>query len=163
MRQVYERVIDMRRSMVSTEWIEWRGVRVKCEVRWTDTNKVPLDEYRKSVDMNMGWREWSAMQKRKARLYYSESGVMEAAVGAHPPYSVKGEDAANDAAWREYNRLELQLARAAIAAAFPEFGACTYNRKAGCSCGCSPAFVSKTLVGVDGWLEVTFVGKAKAA
>lgn len=71
----------------------------------------------------------------------------------HPPFSIKGEDAASDKAWRVYNRAELKAmnaklmeADAALAAggyfaSWNETAKWSFSRKAGCSCGCSPGFV----------------------
>ena len=67
-----------------------------------------------------------------------------------PAYSIKGEDPENDAAWRKYNREELRLMRAIVDPVvkdeFPELGKLSFNRTAGCPCGCSPAFRTEGMV-----------------
>jgi hypothetical protein len=70
-----------------------------------------------------------------------------------PPYSIKGQDPANDAAWRAYNNREIAIMRAAAAEALEldpaEF---RFSRKAGCSCGCSPGFRVRPRVDLPaGW------------
>lgn len=87
---------------------------------------------------------------RKPRIYLSGSAIDPE--WEHPPYSLKGEDAANDAAWRKYNREEVRLQKAlaerGLAAlkqteGFRLFGSgeLRFSRKAGCSCGCSPGML----------------------
>lgn len=58
-----------------------------------------------------------------------------------PAYSIKGNDPANDAAWRAYNNREIAIMRAAAAEALDlDPAELRFSRKAGCSCGCSPGF-----------------------
>lgn len=73
---------------------------------------------------------------------------MVAAIGEQPAYSTRGEDPENDAAWRAYNRAEVKTMKAQIMEAnaqlnfLPADGfKLTFSKTAGCSCGCSPAFI----------------------
>ena len=81
-----------------------------------------------------------------------------------PAYSLKGDNAELDAAWRKYNREELRLMRAivdpVVEAEFPELGKLSFSRTAGCSCGCSPAFRAEGMVideeiGRVSWITIT--------
>ena len=131
-----------------TAKFEFRGVECVATVKYTDYTKSQWDG-------RQSYNSFKKDQSKKSRLYYSESRVMEKAYGEHPAYSIKGEDVENDKAWRAYNHAERLLARAAIDAAFPEFGKSFFSRRAGCSCPCSPGFISKSLVGGEGWINVT--------
>jgi hypothetical protein len=134
-----------------TAKFEFRGIECIAKVTYTDYRKSDWDP------RQMKFLQFRKEQEKKSRLYYGEDGVMDKAYGDHPPYSVKGDDLANDKAWRKYNKMESDLARAAIDAVFPEFGKSLFSRKAGCSCPCSPGFISKSLVGGQGWIRVTLV------
>lgn len=141
----------MRNYRIETEvTFEWRGVTCKAMFRADDAR----DGY-----TSQAWHSYADYQKdrdKKARIYYTGGReVMETVVGQHPPFSVKGDDPENDKAWRAYNRAESDLARTAIAAAYPEFGKSNFSRYAGCSCACSPGFISRELRGVHGFLTVT--------
>lgn len=62
-----------------------------------------------------------------------------------PPHSIKGDDAANDAAWRKFNAQEIANQRAFLMRALDLAGfkptRVVWSRKAGCGCGCSPGFI----------------------
>ena len=131
-----------------TAKFKFRGVECVATVKYTDYTKSEWDG-------RQSYNSFKKDQSKKSRLYYSEADVMVKAYGEHPPYSVKGDDPSNDKAWRRYNKMECELARAAIAATFPEFGKSAFSRYAGCSCPCSPGFISKSLVGGEGSIDVT--------
>ena len=63
--------------------------------------------------------------------------------GTNPPYTMKGEDPANDKAWRDYNKQELRAMQDILVLAGFDTDEWRYSRKAGCSCNCSPGFVRK--------------------
>lgn len=134
----------------------WRGVDCIVDFRYRDYRKEEWLPSQKS------WSEMNRDRNKKARLYYSNHGVMEQAYGEHPPYSRIGDDPENDKAWRKYNRAETELARAAIEAAFPTFGKSSFSRYAGCSCPCSPGFISQSLIGGEGWIDVRPANEAAA-
>lgn len=77
-------------------------------------------------------------------------------ITAQPRYSLKGEDKANDKAWRIYNRAEVSLQRMVIERLVLEgvipafFSKFTFSRTAGCSCGCSPGWKGNPLGGYQG-------------
>jgi hypothetical protein len=86
---------------------------------------------------------------RYTRTYVDISDVN---LGGHPPYSMKGDDPTNDAAWRAFNRKELNAMKLKLSRVRPVlervFGMApgafwSFSRKAGCSCSCSPGFVMK--------------------
>lgn len=86
---------------------------------------------------------------RYTRTYVS---IEDVDLGDHPPYSVKGEDPTNDAAWRAYNHRELVAMKLKLSRVRPvleaTFGMApgaqwSFSRKAGCSCPCSPGFILK--------------------
>lgn len=57
-----------------------------------------------------------------------------------PPPSLKGDDPDNDRAWRAYNRAEVKNMRTFLSAVVD--GTWNFNRRAGCSCPCSPGFTT---------------------
>lgn len=98
---------------------------------------------------------------RKPRVYASGDAVRPA--WEQPAWSIKGGDAELDKAWRKYNaeeiRLQKQVAERALQAlllqvpGFTMYGSADlrFSRKAGCSCGCSPALLLDAHVyGKDG-------------
>lgn len=141
---------------------EWRGVRCVATVR-VDDYRGDWKSYAESHEKWMGYSNYTKLRDKKARLYYSEKGVTDLVLGKNPPYTIKGEDPENDKLWRAYNRAEMTLGRAAIEAVYPEFGKANFSRRAGCGCGCSPGFVSGTLRGVEGWIEVTLAEDVSVA
>lgn len=92
-------------------------------------------------------QDYTARYGRKPRIYvWGTEPEME-----RPPYSIKGEDPELDRRWRAYNRAEIKAMREVagpILAQIKELGLTTFgdgelafSRTAGCTCGCSPAFV----------------------
>jgi hypothetical protein len=83
---------------------------------------------------------------------------------ARPPYSMKGDDLANDALWRKYNHIEVANQRAVLMTALTLAGfkptRVVWNDKAGCSCGCSKGF---NLRGLDLDLYINVLKAAPAA
>lgn len=94
----------------------------------------------------------------KTRIYVSgQDPITEM---PEPPVSMKGDDPANDALWRRYNRLEVvkmrevadaglkllldgdRLSSATRAAAEADELKLRFSKYAGCSCPCSPGFVA---------------------
>lgn len=137
----------------------WRGVECVVEFKYRDYNHPDM-KWNPRLESYSAWRR---SQEKKARLYYSEKGVMQSVIGDSPAYTIKGQDAGVDAAWRKYNRTESELARAAIEAAFPQFGKSSFSRYAGCSCPCSPGFISQVLRGGEGWIDVRLAAAENAA
>lgn len=94
--------------------------------------------------------DYNSRPGRKPRVYVSGSGLEPDF--PRPAYSIKGEDAELDKAWRKYNAEEIRLQKAAAARAMtalaqvPGFqlfgtGELRFSRKAGCSCSCSPGLL----------------------
>ena len=68
-----------------------------------------------------------------------------------PAYTMRGDDPANDALWRKYNREVVKLMKAVALPVIHEIlddenPTLTFSRTAGCSCGCSPAFKLDRLI-----------------
>lgn len=137
----------------------WRGVECVVDFKYRDYNHPDM----KWNPRLQSYSDWSRSRQKKSRLYYGETGVMLKVVGDHPGYSRRGDDAENDKAWRKYNRTESELARAAIEAAFPQFGKSSFSRYAGCSCPCSPGFISQVLRGGEGWIDVRLAAAENVA
>jgi hypothetical protein len=78
------------------------------------------------------WRD-----KPRSTTLVSVDGPVVEPSWDHPRFSVKGENENLDAAWRAFNREEVRL-RKIVFHALGFSG--RFSRKAGCSCGCSPAF-----------------------
>jgi hypothetical protein len=96
---------------------------------------------------------WNDRRLTKTRIYSdaSEEEVKELTGMDRPPFTMKGEDPANDQAWKAYNRAEVKIMKAKIVKAFEgikEFEGVTFkfSRTAGCSCGCSAGFVASELM-----------------
>lgn len=82
-------------------------------------------------------------EEKKTRVYVNGTEPeME-----QPPNSILGEDPELDAQWRKYNREEIRLMREAAQATIDaigwDAGKLSFSRKAGCSCPCSPGFISQ--------------------
>lgn len=85
--------------------------------------------------------DWSAKYRRaRAYIWYPT----EAFCGEHPPYSMKGDDPANDKAWRQFNRKEVAAMRNIMDVVGLDVPEWRFSRKAGCSCPCSPGFIRKS-------------------
>jgi len=112
---------------------------------------IVLDRFGDSVNRN----------QTKTRVSMEiPSDVMETMIGVHPPYTMVGEDPENDKAWKAYNRAEVRTMKAGLLEANAAFNflpadgwELTFSRKAGCSCGCSPAFILKTSTGGFLWID----------
>lgn len=93
-----------------------------------------------------------------------------------PPYGPKGDDTANDAAWRRYNRREVEVMATRRDRAFTALSrylgepapAFRFSRKAGCSCGCSSGFIADramrlnpTKAPVDVWVTSVHAARAR--
>lgn len=97
-------------------------------------------------------REWA----KASRAYVSfDSSEIKMEM---PAYSVKGEDAALDAAWRRYNRLEREAMLAKLDELKAEIAKLAgfdvtwkFSRRAGCSCPCSPGFIASGRITQDGY------------
>mgnify|MGYP001226878705 CR=1 FL=1 len=96
---------------------------------------------------------------KKTRISVSIPKV-EQVIGPTPPHTERGASQACDHLWDAWNHHLLANFRVLLAQALRDLGIegedaykMPYSRKAGCSCGCSPAFVAKSLVGWDIWVE----------
>jgi len=111
----------------------------------------------------------------KARVYVSGNEDVDyteayALMREQDPQNVGASEEVN-ALFRKLNRQEVKNMKAVIEEAlqtvegldFLADNPLTFSRKAGCSCGCSPAFVVKEGVQHDGlWVESIFITKKKA-
>jgi hypothetical protein len=93
------------------------------------------------------------VSKTRVSVSCEESEVLEATGLVRPPYgSSRGDGSAEDAAWKKYNRAELKVLRAKAEALLEKegitYGKMYWSRTAGCSCGCSPAFIIDRMVTV---------------
>ena len=84
-------------------------------------------------------------------------------------YTIRGEDPEMDKKWDRYNRQEVSNMRDVFQEVVdhPDFdrlpiqvqevliGKLPFSRKAGCSCGCSPAFKTKNDIGIGGTIHVS--------
>lgn len=104
-----------------------------------------------------------AYTERKGRLHVFDAPDPEMDL---PPYRTDGEDPENEDAWRRYNREERRIMRGYAEEGIAALGICgiqtedvklRFSRKAGCSCGCSPAFHvdSEALRGMDIFVHAT--------
>ena len=94
--------------------------------------------------------------KSRTYVYYPT----ETFCGEHPPYTLKGNDPANDKAWKVYNKKELaMMEKFMILTGMGDKNEWRFSRKAGCSCPCSPGWVRKNTwrMGWDYVIEVTLV------
>lgn len=92
------------------------------------------------------WRERAS----KPRAFVGGSAVEPA--WEHPPFgSSRGDGSDEDKAWRKFNREELRLRKLVLKAVGVEG---KFSRRAGCSCPCSPGFVTERGVrqGWDAWV-----------
>ena len=108
----------------------------------TRTMLIELDEKKYEAEITIEPNYEARYGKRSADIYI---GGEPDPAWDHPPYTIKGEDPEADAGWRKYNREELRIKRPfAEAAARLIQGAdresLRFDRKTGCSCGCSPGF-----------------------
>lgn len=119
------------------------------------TSKLSTDQFGRTVIESdniavtlMPMKEFRDRNK-KARIYIWDAP--EPAGLEMPAFTAKGEDPANDAAWRAFNRAELAIRKPIVAEALALVGQWVdtnatgarafFSRKAGCGCGCSPGFV----------------------
>lgn len=113
-------------------------------------------------DVKEAMHSGRSRKPRKTRVYVSTKGNDKEVLGAHPPFGPRGEDPVVDMLWDAWNAHWLAHARAALVKAFDKLGIdpgevifkATYDRKAGCSCGCSPGFVLKNDLGADFWVTM---------
>lgn len=84
-------------------------------------------------------RNTERYSKARAYVWYPT----EQFCGEAPPFSMKGEDPANDKAWRAYNKREVAVMRDILALLGVDTTEWSFSRKAGCGCGCSPGFRRK--------------------
>ena len=108
--------------------------------------QVELENYRVLID-------WTPSRTQAYPRIYGPSVAPDMEM---PPFSIKGEDADVDALWRKYNREEVLLMKEEILKAAAELAEdprteylaaammeIRFSRTAGCSCACSPGFISK--------------------
>lgn len=99
-------------------------------------------------------------ERARLRAYVDAPSPQDRGIMKQPPYSQVGDDSENDKLWKKYNKAELAIEAEAFTAEVQEFilkalrelGASwisnlidfskkQWNRKAGCSCGCSPGWL----------------------
>lgn len=148
-----------------------------------ETHTAEIGNYDVTLTIRHGEPEplWSRKKPRRARLYVDAPDSWLPS-SDHLKFTIKGDDPEMDAAWRKYNKAEINAKREAISYANAAFlsksmddpmhctdnswfnakelrkmAAWKFSRKAGCSCRCSPGFVAKNydLPGADIWIRVT--------
>ncbi|AXH47343.1 hypothetical protein SEA_EDEN_48 [Microbacterium phage Eden] len=135
--------------------------------------ELETENFKIMIDVTL-WG-YSREDRRKARVSvsgYEDVNYDEAyALARENDGFIKGNNEEVDALFRKLNRLEVKNMKAVIAEAVaevPELAAIlegvnlTFSKKAGCSCGCSPAFVPSRDLGVDGTYQ-EFNGAVKEA
>lgn len=99
---------------------------------------------------------WS--RSNRVRIFWSEEYAgdltQEDIVGEQPDITIRGEDPESDKAWDAYNRWEKKVAKEALVGVLSKAvgrkvlpNEVKYSRKAGCSCPCSPGFVTAPELG----------------
>jgi len=120
----------------------------------------------RSATMTVREISWKDRARRKdGRAFIWDAPTPEESHGmARPPYSMKGDDLANDKLWRKYNHIEVANQRAVLMRALDLAGfkptRVVWNDKAGCPCGCSKGF---NLRGFDLDLYINVLKAAPAA
>lgn len=83
-----------------------------------------------------------------------------------PLYTLRGEDPENDKAWDRFNRLQVRLIKEPVRAWLDAHGMSdvkvNWSRKAGCSCGCSPAFIADRELTMSGLGHVRSISVPRA-
>ena len=94
--------------------------------------------------------DWTTRTSKTRISADVSQAAMEAAIGAHPAWD-------DNEGWKSYNRKEVKVMKTQILEANKEFAflptfdwKMNFSRKAGCSCGCSPAFIL-TVDNPDSW------------
>jgi hypothetical protein len=97
---------------------------------------------------------------------FSPEDIKGSGFTKQPEYSHKGEDKALDKEWRKYNKYELLIQKRIIDQAVQDglldkslAEELKWSRKAGCSCGCSPGWVTRDYRRQTIWLTVTSPSK----
>jgi hypothetical protein len=107
-------------------WLKVRGRRLLVDLGTHEISVAPLER-----------------KVQRVRVYVAGAGVPDLPL---PPYTRKGEQPEVDAAWRKYNQAEIKLERAVIDDVRKRYGLdlgkLSFSRTAGCSCKCSPGFIS---------------------
>lgn len=131
--------------------------------------------WRKNEDAEVTFKHRTRMPKRyshgprKVRVFVSGNPDPEdLGFQSQPPYSAKGDDPDNDKAWKDYNRLEVATMKhfakriegyirktLGDRGIFPAEARFDFSRYAGCSCPCSPGFITNIMAN-DTWTEHTF-------
>lgn len=130
---------------------KWNGRILKFEIRETS-------EHAK--------RSWGK-QQTKARAYthvvekVSEELLWATAKseGLDGIYTPKGDNKNMDKAWRKFNKAEVNQMTGILEAALKVAGIETkfhFSRTAGCSCGCSPAFIIDNTWPIPGYYDIFF-------
>lgn len=115
----------------------------------TDTSYKGVRFHAAGLQFHLRAEDIHTRPGRKPRLFVSGEG---SPVWEHPEWSIKGENAELDKAWRRYNAEEIRLQKAlaerglAILRQTEGFelygsGELRFSRKAGCSCSCSPGLL----------------------
>jgi len=78
---------------------------------------------------------------RKGRIYLSSPNPESLGLGTSPESYSSDDGGLNDQAWKAWNRLEVKVMR--MFADHAVEGKKTFSAKAGCSCPCSPGFISQ--------------------
>jgi hypothetical protein len=128
------------------------------------TVQIKLDSgHTATVEVGEQKNEWQNRNTKTRVAVGASEEVDKELLGDHPPYgSEHGDGSDEDKAWKAYNRAELKMMKEVATKTFAlwdvEFKG-NYSRTAGCSCGCSPAFILKDDKGRYMWLTVKEVKK----
>ena len=106
----------------------------------TKTERIvsTVGKYEVKMDLPVGY-QYGKDATRKTRIYVWAADI-EAEIGVHPEYSIRGENADLDKAWRAYNKKEVEALKKHLVAALGEQSV-RFSKTAGCSCGCSAGFI----------------------
>ncbi len=115
--------------------------------------------------------KWRVEPKiRKTRVYINiDSKTMEAMIGVHPPYDTP--EKKFDAEWKKFNRAEVKAMRSVYAEVMEELNTIglkmsdkgSFSKYAGCTCPCSPGFISETMSNFSVSVGTTVVSGTRAA
>lgn len=128
---------------------------------------APIQWAGEACEMKVSIRQRNWDEKPKRGTFISLDGpfnpeeMPDSKIKARPPYSIKGEDPMNDAAWKVYNKAELKLQKEAILLAVAKnlldksvLEDVKFSQRGYCACGCSPSWKTSFLGRSSVWITI---------